>query len=345
MEKPRAKTAVSDCSLTLPMSNDKFGASLLKRSKNVTTVVAGLVAVIAAFVVASVVNTQAAYAGCGGVQHFSAQKRIHGTAPPLAIGDSVMLGAAHNLARAGFEVNVRGCRQWSEGLGVLRTLLPSHRSTHLVVIALGSNWRVDAKDIREALRIIGPKRRLALVIPRKDRGAVGSDGQTIRAAARRHPGRIKVLDWPGYSAGKGFFDGDGLHLGSAGAAGFTRLLSQSMRYARELKMTNVWVRAINSPRNAPAPTPTSGQAVTPANRQGEWRIKVKWSGYLDRPTVALRGFKVKRIIVNRKAQSVIAVVTGSVAGGKARVALIEQAKREGGPHRIDTKTVVLPKCA
>src|SRR3712207_8342221 len=38
---------------------------------------------------------------------------------PLAIGDSVMLLAVHGLARAGFNVNAQGCRQWRQGHAIL----------------------------------------------------------------------------------------------------------------------------------------------------------------------------------------------------------------------------------
>ena len=60
-------------------------------------------------------------AACGGVRTaYPAKKRDRQYAPPLAIGDSVMLGAVPQLARAGLEVNARGCRQMSEGLRVIR---------------------------------------------------------------------------------------------------------------------------------------------------------------------------------------------------------------------------------
>ncbi|HEY1359641.1 MAG TPA: hypothetical protein VGF21_15160, partial [Thermoleophilaceae bacterium] len=61
----------------------------------------------------------AAQAACGGTKHFSPHKRLVRGRQPLAIGDSVMLGAGRQLSAAGFEVNARGCRQVSEGLGIV----------------------------------------------------------------------------------------------------------------------------------------------------------------------------------------------------------------------------------
>src|SRR6478736_2942713 len=52
--------------------------------------------------------------GCGGVQRFAPGRRAIPGRAPLAIGDSVLLGAAPAVAARGYEVDVRGCRQMSE---------------------------------------------------------------------------------------------------------------------------------------------------------------------------------------------------------------------------------------
>jgi hypothetical protein len=164
-------------------------------------------------------------ADCGGTKHFKARKRLIRGRQPLAIGDSVMLGAAKQLAAAGFEVDVRGCRQMSEGLRVIAARRRAGTLPRIVVIALGSNLAITSSDIRRALRAVGRRRLLGLVTPRKSGGGSGSDSGVIRRAGRRHPGRVKVLDWVRYTAGHGgWFAGDGLHLGPAGAAGMVRLL-------------------------------------------------------------------------------------------------------------------------
>jgi hypothetical protein len=194
----------------------------------------GLVAGLVALVAFSI-PVPPASAACGGTQHFRAKKRRVPGRPPLAIGDSVMLGAVDELAAAGFEVDVRGCRQMSEGV---RTIAAHkrHGLPDVVVVALGANLNIKPSEIRRALRILGPSRTLALVTPREDGGGSGSDARVVRRAGRRHPGRVKVLDWVAYSAGHGgWFAGDGLHLGPGGARGFTRLLSRAFRFAAPLK--------------------------------------------------------------------------------------------------------------
>jgi hypothetical protein len=168
-------------------------------------------------------------AACGGVRTAYPPKKERRYAPPLAIGDSVMLGAVPQVARAGLEVNTRGCRQMSEGLRVLRarrrTFLPSR-----VVIALGANWSVSYREIRAAMRIVGRRRLLVLVTPRESGGGQSGDAWAMRRAARRFPKRVRLLDWVRHSRGRGgWFAGDGLHLSGSGARAFARLLGRATR--------------------------------------------------------------------------------------------------------------------
>jgi hypothetical protein len=171
-------------------------------------------------------SAPAADAACGGVQHFSPTKLRRPGAPPLAVGDSVMLGAAPQLSRRGFEIDVRGCRQMSEGLQVLsaRKSLPD-----VVVIALGTNWTVSTSQIRAALRILGPNRVLGLVTPPEVGGVASSDQTVMRAAGRRWRLRVKVLDWVAYSSGHAW-TWDGMHLRPEGAVAYARLLSRAFRW-------------------------------------------------------------------------------------------------------------------
>ena len=148
---------------------------------------------------------------------------------PLDVGDSVMLGAVDRLVAAGFEVDAKGCRQMADGVKLLGA---RRRLPRTVVIALGTNWIVTTAQIRQALRILGPGRVLGLVVPRELAGARTRNRASIRAAGRRWPDRVEVLDWVRYSAGRtSWFAGDGLHLTPAGARGFTRLLSRAFAWA------------------------------------------------------------------------------------------------------------------
>jgi hypothetical protein len=168
----------------------------------------------------------AAQAACGGAQQFQPTKLRRPGAPPLAVGDSVMLGAASRLQAAGFEVDVRGCRQWGEGLELLegRSSLPD-----VVVMALGTNWTVTTEQIRAGLRILGPERILGLVTPPEVGGVASADQDVIRAAGRRWKLRVKVLDWVAHSSDH-VWTWDGMHLRPEGAVAYTRLLSQAFEW-------------------------------------------------------------------------------------------------------------------
>lgn len=171
----------------------------------------------------------AADAACGGVQHFQPTEQRRAGAPRLAVGDSVMLGAVTSLRRAGFEVDMRGCRQMSEGLEVLAARRRAGSLPDVVVVALGTNWTVSMSQIRSALIVLGPERVLGLVISPEVGGGWSRDHAAMRAAGRRWPRRAKVLDWVRHSAGRDW-TWDGMHLKPAGARAYARLLSRAFSW-------------------------------------------------------------------------------------------------------------------
>ncbi len=177
-----------------------------------------------------VVAAPTAQAACGGVKTAASKRNIAKGPEPLAIGDSVMLLAVEPLARAGFNTNAQGCRQWHQGHAILRRKKRQHRLPRLVVMALGTNWYITRDEIGRTRRLLGRKRVLAIVTPR-DPGGSG-DAKRIRAAGRAHPRRINVIDWVRFSRGHGnWFGGDGIHLTYTGVENYVRCLRRSLRFA------------------------------------------------------------------------------------------------------------------
>lgn len=171
-------------------------------------------------------SASTAQAGCGGVEIATPKHKV-APRPPLAIGDSSMLLALPALARVGYKANARGCRQFAEGLRILRDARRHHQLPHLVVLALGADASVTGRQIDQAKKILGPKRKLGLVTPRELGGGQSNDADVIRNAGQRDPERVKVLDWVHYSAGhSSWFQPDGLHLTFSGAKAFARLLKR-----------------------------------------------------------------------------------------------------------------------
>ena len=194
----------------------------------------------------------AAAAACGASQHYGPVANDRPGPAPLAVGDSVMLGAVPQLRRAGFEVNARGCRQMSQGVELLASLRGS--LPDVVVVALGYNWTITIEEIRRALIILGPGRVLGMVTPR---GEYASARAAIHAAGRRWPARVQVLRWAARSTGKQW-TWDGLHLTPAGARGFARLLSNAF----EWEVPNL-PPAPKGPPVEQAPPSGEGGAVAP----------------------------------------------------------------------------------
>jgi hypothetical protein len=203
----------------------------------------------------------AAQAACGGVERAWPTKLRGAGPPPLAIGDSVMLGAIGQLQSAGFEVDVHGCRQMGEGLALIAGRRRAGSLPRVVVVALGTNWVVTTTQIRTGLRIVGPTRVLGLVTPPEVGGVASSDQAVIRAAGRRWPNRVKVLDWVAHSAGRDW-TWDGMHLKPEGAAAYARFLSTAFSWplpGLAVTMEPVPAPAVPAERISPA----SGRAAGP----------------------------------------------------------------------------------
>jgi hypothetical protein len=171
------------------------------------------------------VGAAPAAACCRGIRLQAKHPRAHPA--PLVIGDSVVMAAARRLARAGFDVNAREGRFMRHGLAILRRRRRHDTRPHTVVIALGTNAPATLKQIRRALILLGPHRKLALVTPLRSYRAIGSG--TIYAAKRRWPHRVQVLDWAATASGHAsWFWGDGTHLRPAGARAYVHVVERAL---------------------------------------------------------------------------------------------------------------------
>jgi hypothetical protein len=184
---------------------------------------------LALAVVGLAIAAAPAGATCGQAQ-LAARGAPAGVAP-LAIGDSVMIGAARPLAHRGFEVDAKCGRSPRGGLYVLRRRLRRHTLPESVVVALGTNFFITSRQIGKALNILGRRRTLFLVTPYRSWRAVGNE--PIRRAASRRPGRVTMIDWSSLAYGHAWwFQGDGTHLLRPGIAAYTRLLKRAV-WARQ----------------------------------------------------------------------------------------------------------------
>ena len=145
---------------------------------------------------------------------------------PLAIGDSVMLGASKELAHRGFEVDARCARNPSEGLSILRQRRRRGTLPEIVVMALGTNIAISSRDIGQMLRTVGHRRTLMLVTPFREWHPFHT--KPMRRVARRHPKRVKLIDWSALATGnRQWFWSDGTHLRPDGIRVYTRMLKRA----------------------------------------------------------------------------------------------------------------------
>ena len=166
-------------------------------------------------------GSQAAQAGCGHVR-LAPRGGVRGVAP-LAIGDSVMYGAAWKLSHRGFEVDAMCGRSPAAGLYTLRNRRRRGTLPEIVLVALGTNVFPTSRDISRMRRVLGPRRTLMLVTPFRKWRPGGGAG--MRRAARRHPRRVELIDWSGLARfNHEWFWSDGTHLRDSGELAYARLL-------------------------------------------------------------------------------------------------------------------------
>jgi hypothetical protein len=162
--------------------------------------------------------------GCG-FAHRAPRGAPAGVAP-LAIGDSVMLGAARRLSRRGFEVDARCARNPEEGLGILRQRRRRGTLPEIVVMALGTNIAMARRDVRRMVRALGRRRTLMLVTPYREWRPFYTG--PMRYAARRWPRRVKLIDWSRRAErNRHWIWSDGTHLRPAGIDAYTRMLRRA----------------------------------------------------------------------------------------------------------------------
>jgi len=173
----------------------------------------------------TLVAAEAAQAqGCGFAHRQPVDARA-GTAP-LAIGDSVMLGAAKRLSQKGFEVDARCARNAAEGIQILRQRRRRGSLPEIIVMALGTNIVTSSRDIARMLRAIGRRRTLMLVTPYREWRPFHT--QPMRRAARRRPGRVTLIDWSSRAnRNRHWLWSDGTHLRPTGVEAYSRIIRRA----------------------------------------------------------------------------------------------------------------------
>ncbi len=154
------------------------------------------------------------------------------TLPPepisfLAIGDSVMLGAATELSARGYTVDAQESRQLSQIVPVIQQLVENELITDTpIIIHLGTNGTIDRSDFDALLDTLSGFKNVILINIRANRSWTPGNNQLIAEADNRP--NVIVIDW----ANKSFecvgrcFAGDGIHLSSDGVQFYANMIRE-----------------------------------------------------------------------------------------------------------------------
>jgi peptidoglycan/LPS O-acetylase OafA/YrhL len=150
--------------------------------------------------------------------------------PRLAIGDSVMLGAATQLAEMGFVIDAVESRQFSNGTDTIATLNEQGRLGDVVVVHLGTNGTIGQSDMTRMMDSLAGVPQVLLLTIDVDREWTAGNNAAIYDAVNTYP-NVALLDWAGLSdACPGdCFASDGYHLRSDGKTYYTDLIAGALQ--------------------------------------------------------------------------------------------------------------------
>jgi hypothetical protein len=145
----------------------------------------------------------------------------------IAIGDSVMLGAANVLTERGITVDALKSRPFRQALEICNYLKSVNRLGEIVIIHLGTNNYVDQKTLDE---IMVPLAEIDTVVFVTNHVPSKKWEEPNNALLRSMPdqyGNVKILDW--YTIAKAhpeYLYGDKIHLNPEGQAVYADLIMQ-----------------------------------------------------------------------------------------------------------------------
>ena len=144
----------------------------------------------------------------------------------LAIGDSVMLGAAYQLGGTlgSVEIDAAVGRQSASAVSVLNAYRSGGGLPSVVIIDIGNNGTLTPRQIDSVMEALEGVAKVVFVTVRVDRPWEEGNNANIWDARSRHP-NISIADWHAASTGHAeYFQGDGIHLRPEGAQAFANLI-------------------------------------------------------------------------------------------------------------------------
>jgi hypothetical protein len=155
-----------------------------------------------------------------------------GAAPHVtAIGDSVVLGAAPELARAlgPIEVDAAVGRQSAAAIEVLRARKMAGTLAPVVVVHVGNNGALSRSQLDEMMQVLLDFPTVLLVNLHVPRPWEGPNNALLAEAADRYP-NVVLVDWAAASASRPeLFADDQGHLTRVGAITYADIIARQLR--------------------------------------------------------------------------------------------------------------------
>ncbi len=147
----------------------------------------------------------------------------------LAIGDSVMLGAAGRLAELGFEVRAEESRQFSDGAEFVAQLAAEDRLGQIVVVHLGTNGPIGEDAMQAMLDTLAEVPQVLLVTNDVERDFTTANNAMIYDAVNSRE-NVFLLDWQGNAPAcpGDCFASDEIHLRPDGQAYYAALVAGAL---------------------------------------------------------------------------------------------------------------------
>jgi hypothetical protein len=147
----------------------------------------------------------------------------------LAIGDSVMLGAAPEMTKYGVTVDAQKSRPFKAALPIVNYVKSINALGSAVVIHLGTNSGTSQETIDSIISVLADVPQVLVLtnsVPGKDWEA--SNNRLIRALPERYP-NVQIIDWKKYATDhpKWLYD-DLTHLRPMGQRKYTALIMEAL---------------------------------------------------------------------------------------------------------------------
>jgi hypothetical protein len=148
----------------------------------------------------------------------------------IAIGDSVILGSGTELKKLipGIEIDGKVSRYFQQGIDILQELSNAGELTDEVIIHLGTNGPITAKQFDEMMLYLSGVHRVLIVNLKVPRDWEEFNNEVLSEGVKRYPTTV-LVDWHAAASGDPeLFGEDGYHPTQTGAKLFARLIKDSL---------------------------------------------------------------------------------------------------------------------